>query len=205
MLLLDRGTVVIRNWPSQTFICCSAFLMTMSCSDSWLSGDITNGDIKTSLDLKSHHLMYIIWWCTLTNPAWLTLCFIQWSHDACAKSFSESEQSGLQIPFSPQPDIWWQIFQNKCFKPPSGFWSVVLSRSLSLMMCFMLSLILCVQVWFWFSCDSFGFLHTPACADQPLWQLASSTSTAQLSLPLPCIYSFLLHPVHKLTSACQRR
>lgn len=36
-----------------------------------------------------------------------------------------------------------------------------------------------------FSCDSFGFLHTPACADQPLWQLAFSTLTAQLSLPLP--------------------
>lgn len=36
-----------------------------------------------------------------------------------------------------------------------------------------------------FSCDSFGFQHKPACADQPIWQLPSRTLTAQLPWPLP--------------------
>lgn len=61
-----------------------------------------------------------------------------------------------------------------------------------------------------FSCDSFGFQHTPARADQPIWQLASRTLNAQLPWPLPelspltapsCSQINVSHMWHKATKA----
>lgn len=104
------------------------------------------------------------------------------------QSFSASKCSGPKTPSNPQPQHWWHILLSKHFKPQRNELSGhLMSRSPTL--CLLLSLILrlhvdnCDKVRF--SCDSFGFLHTPASADQALWQLAPCTSTAQLSLPLP--------------------
>lgn len=96
------------------------------------------------------------------------------------------------MPFNPQSDYWWQILLNKLNMwnyQDSGHlpWAEV-PASCCVYCCPWLCVCMLITEYSGkvrFSCDSFGFLHTPACADQPLWQLASSTSTAQLSLPLP--------------------